>query len=122
MKKLFLAIASAAVVLSAGPAAAMDVGSFLQRADRLMRLGPLAMSEYRVLSAEISRSNAILRAERLAAERQGRRPAYCPDAARPAGPGEIFRALKAIPVAERADTRLTDALRTFYARRNPCPA
>lgn len=121
MRKTLLIAATVAMLTAATPASAADVATFLAQADRLMHRGPLAFREMRALMGQIERSNATLRAERQAAERQGRRPAFCPDPARPATPREIFRALQAVPVSQRANTSVTDALRTFYARRYPCP-
>lgn len=122
MRKTLLIATAAALVATATPVAAADVATFLAQADRLMRMGPLAYREMRALTGQIERSNATLRAERQAAERQGRRPAFCPNPARPASPREIFRALQAVPASQRANTSVTDALRAFYARRDPCPA
>lgn len=102
----------------------MDVATFLGHAEALERLGARAMfsGRARTVMEELKASNAALRAERLAAQAAGRRPAYCPDPKNRATPQEIVAALRNIPAAQRSRIELKDALRTFYNRRYPCPA
>ncbi|HEY0131355.1 MAG TPA: hypothetical protein VGB57_08110, partial [Allosphingosinicella sp.] len=81
MKFKLLAAALLAVV-PLGAAQAMDVATFLIKADALEKKGMLALmsSDYKLLMGEIRSQGAALRAERLAAERAGRKGAYCPPA------------------------------------------
>lgn len=76
------AISAAALLflLPITAAQAMDVATFLTKAEALQRKGPIAMAgaEARSLMSEVQTATRALKAERLAAEAAGRRPAYCP--------------------------------------------
>jgi hypothetical protein len=115
-------VAAALVALLAGPAAAMDVATFLDKAEALQRKGPLALlsGDVKLLMGELNGASKALRAERLAAKAAGRTPAYCPPETGRLSSGEILTAFQAIPPAERAGTEVKDALRSLYARRFPC--
>ena len=65
---------------------------------------------------------AALRAERLAAEKAGRRPAYCPPAKPVLTAQEVLAAFRTIPVARRPQIQVKDALRALNARKFPCRA
>ena len=122
VKKLMLVAA-----LIALPAAlqAMTVAVFLEKAEALKSRGALAMfsSDLRLLKGEVRTAAAALRAERLAAQRAGRRPAFCPP-----GPGgrldsdELLRHFHAIPPAQRTRMEVRDGLRSLLVRKYPCPA
>jgi hypothetical protein len=116
----------AAAMLTIGAAAAanaMDVATYLAKADALRQRGMTAMfsSEARELQTEIRSSGAALKQERLAAQRSGRRPAYCPPGPSSLSVEEIFAAMNAVPPARRARTPVRDALRAAFARKYPCP-
>jgi len=122
MKKLVLTAA-----LIALPAAlhAMTVAVFLEKADALRSRGALAMfsSDLSLLKGEVRAAAAAVRAERLAAVRAGRRPAFCPPA--PGGrfdSDELLRHFHAIPPAQRARMQVRDGLRSLLVRKYPCPA
>ncbi|HYD38713.1 MAG TPA: hypothetical protein VEA60_13935 [Allosphingosinicella sp.] len=119
-KKLLAALALALVPL--GAAEAMDVATFLARADAVRKKGMLAMmsSDYKALRQEILTHSRTLRAERLAAGRAGRRPAYCPPPRTGLGTDEILAAFRSIPAAQRPRTDVKDALRALLARKYPC--
>lgn len=117
------AIAAAALVaLLAGPAAAMDVATFLGKAEALQRKGPLALlsGDVKLLMGELSDATKALRTERLAALAAGRVPAYCPPEKIHLSSDEILAGFQAIPAAERPRTPVKDALRSLYAKRFPC--
>jgi hypothetical protein len=70
------------VLLAAAPlasAAAMPVSTFLAKADRLQRKGPMAMfsGDLRLLTRQIKADGAQLRAANKAAAAAGRPKAYC---------------------------------------------
>jgi len=120
MKKLVLT-----ALLIALPAAlqAMTVAVFLEKAEALRSRGALAMfsSDLGLLKSEVRTAAAAVRAERLAAERAGRRPAFCP----PAGQGrldsdELLRHFQSIPPAQRARMEVRDGLRSLLIRKYPC--
>ena len=117
---LFLVLALA----PAGALHAMDVATFLAKADALQRQGMLAMfsSDIGLLKAEIQDDGKALRAEQAAAQRAGRRPAFCMPAKAEVNSNELIAHLRTIPVAERARTQVRDAFRTLVVRKYPCPA
>ncbi len=117
-----------ALLLAAVPATAlqaMPVSQFLSKADALEKKGAMALfsSDIGVLKKEITDSAAQLKAEREAAVRAGRKPAYCP---REGVKGslnskEILTHFRAIPPARRG-MQVKDGLRSLFARKYPCPA
>jgi len=121
-KKLFAATLLAIVPLAA--ANAMDVATFLAKADALQKKGMMALmsSDYKLLKNEILAQSKLLRAERLTAQRAGRKPAYCPPANQRLGSNELLAAFRTIPVAQRPRVQVGDALRAFLARKYPCRA
>lgn len=118
--KLLAAALLAAVPL--GAAHAMDVATFLAKADALQKKGMLALmsSDYKLLKNEIIAHSQTLRGERLAAERAHRKPAYCPPAKSGLKSDEILAAFRSIPAAQRPRTDVKDALRALLARKYPC--
>ena len=121
MKMKLLAALMLAVV-PVGAAQAMDVATFLAKADALKKKGMMALmsSDYKLLKNEIVTHSNTLRAERLAAEKAKRRPAYCPPAKSGLNSDEILAAFRSIPAAQRPRTDVKDALRALLARKFPC--
>ncbi len=121
MKIKLLAAASLAI-LPLGAAQAMDVATFLVKADALEKKGMLALmsSDYKLLTREIQTQGASLRAERLAAQKAGRKPAYCPPAKQSLTTREVLTAFRSIPAAQRPRVQVKDALRALMARKYPC--
>ena len=102
---------------------AMNVATFLQKADALEKKGMMALfaSDYKALKAEVQNGSAQLRAERIAAAKAGRKPGYCPTAAK--GGVEVKELLahfRSIPPQQRARTEVKDGLRSLLARKYPC--
>src|SRR5215212_877261 len=93
-----LAMFVLACVAAAGPAAAMDVATYLGKVEALRARGMAAMfsSDAQVLQSEITTGGAALRRERLAAIKAGRRPPYCPPDHASLTQQEIFAALTAV--------------------------
>ena len=123
MKTKLLAALILAVV-PIGAANAMDVATFLAKADALQKKGMLALmsSDYKLLKKEIMVHSATLRSERLAAQKAGRRPAYCPPAKSGLNSDELLAAFRSIPAAQRPRTDVKDALRALLVRKYPCRA
>jgi hypothetical protein len=121
-KKLLAAALLAAVPL--GPAQAMDVATFLAKADALQKKGMMALmsSDYKLLKNEVVAQSQTLRAERLAAQKAGRKPAYCPTAKSDLTSNEVLAAFRTIPAAQRPRIQVKDALRAVLARKYPCRA
>ena len=120
MRKMPLA---AALLALAAPANAMDVATYLAKAQHLQALGMAAMfsGDYREMTAEGTAAVHALRQERLAAVAAHRRPAYCPPEHGSLTVEEIIGAMNAVPPARRAHTQVKDALRGGFARKYPCP-
>jgi hypothetical protein len=114
----------AALLLASVPVAAnaMDVATFLAKADALQKKGMMALmsSDYKLLKNEIVAQSQVLRSERMAAQRAGRKAAYCPPAKSGLGSGEILAAFRTIPAAQRPRIQVKDALRALLARKYPC--
>jgi hypothetical protein len=119
-KKLLAAVLLAAVPMAA--AKAMDVATFLAKADALQKKGMLALmsSDYKLLKSEIEANALALRKERLAAEAAHRKGAYCPPAKQALNSNEILAAFRTIPAAQRPRIQVKDALRALLARKYPC--
>jgi hypothetical protein len=117
-------IASLMAAMAATPAAAMDVATFLLKANALKSKGAMALlsSDYKPVMAELDVSGKALRAERLAVEAAGGRPAYCPAGHSPLSPFDIFSGLQAVPPAQQAQVQVKDALRALYSKKYPCAA
>ena len=114
-----------AALLAAAPvtaASAMNVADFLLKADALEKKGMMALfsSDLKLLKGEVETAGKQLRSERLAAEKAGRKPAYCPPAKGGMSPQDLVALLRTIPPAQRPRTELKDGLRTVFARKYPC--
>ncbi|MFN3944154.1 MAG: hypothetical protein ACK4K7_04405 [Allosphingosinicella sp.] len=123
MKKLLFG--AMLVVLPVTALHAMTVATFLQKAEALEKRGATALfsSDLRLLKREVEGATKSLKEERLAAERAGRRGAYCP----PQQGGsmnsrELLDHFRAIPAPQRERTEVKDAMRSLLARKFPCPA
>jgi hypothetical protein len=120
----FPILAGAMLALAPVAATAMPVSTFLAKADKLQKKGPLAMfsGDLRLLMRQVQTDAAELKAENKAAAAAGRPKAYC------TAPGgvklsnrDILSAMQAVPPAQRDRTSTKDALRAYFARRFPCP-
>jgi hypothetical protein len=120
--KFKLLAAAFLAIVPIGAAQAMDVATFLVKADALEKKGMLALmsSDYKLLTREIQTQGAALRAERLAAEKAGRKAAYCPPAKQSLTAKEVLAAFRTIPAAQRPRIQVKDALRALMARKYPC--
>ncbi|TFI59180.1 hypothetical protein E2493_06560 [Sphingomonas parva] len=115
-----LALAVAAMPLAA--ADAMNVATFLEKGEPLMKKGAFALfsSDFKLLKREIEQASAQLRTERLAAEKAGRKPSYCPPAKSGLSPEEIMAGMRAVPVTQRQRADVKDGLRIALVRKFPC--
>ena len=120
------AIAAAALLAAPVPAGAMDVATFLQKAQSLQRLGPLALlsSDFRRLKQLVEEDGEALKAEYARAKAEGRPTRFCPPADdKPRfSKDEFLAALNAVPVDLRATTDTRDVLQGLLERKYPCPA
>jgi hypothetical protein len=119
---------AASLVLVAAPLASAAPGTaqnFLERAERLLAKGPLALvdADYRRLRREGEAAGNSIRLDRLAAERAGRPILYCsPQARARLGNSEFLRGLRAIPSAQRTRMSLKSAMLLVLQRKYPCPS
>jgi hypothetical protein len=115
-----------ALLFAAAPAHAAAPGTaeqFLQRAERLLGKGPLALldGDFKRLSREGEAAGTSIRLEREKAEREGRPILYCsPKPRAELGNMEFIRGLRAIPRAERQRMSLRSAMLLVIQRKYPC--
>ena len=128
MNRRVIAAALLAAALAA-PAAAqnMPLNSFVQRGTALEKKGPMALfhkGEISALMTEMKGASEAVRAERLAAEKAGRKGVYCPPAkgkGQAMGAQKLLAELRAIPAAQARTMTTTDGMRYVVARHYPCP-
>jgi hypothetical protein len=120
MKKFL--IAAACVILPVTAVHAMSVAAFLQKAEALEKKGAMALfsRDVGLLKNEVKGASNALKEERLAAQRAGRQPAYCPPEKASLNSTELLAHFRAIPPAQRERTEVKDALRSLMARKYPC--
>ena len=110
---------------STANAQAMPLNQFLEKASALEKKGVMAVfsSDAKQLKSEMAGSAKGMRAERLQAQAQGKKPAYCPPA-KQAGLNnvEILAHFRAIPAAQRSRMSTKDAFRSLLIKKYPCPA
>lgn len=116
-------LVTAALLALPVAANAMSVGRFVAIADGLEAKGLAALlsSDIKLLKGEIETAGGALRAERLAAGKAGRPPAYCPPKDAALNSRELLAHFRNLPNAARETTEVRDALRDLMARKYPCP-
>ena len=121
MKRIAL-LAALLAALPLGRAAAMDVATFLVKAEALEQGGAMALlsGEVRAVMGEVKAATAALRAERLAAVEAGQRPAYCPPEKGGLDRQELLAGMREVPAEERPRTDSRDAMKAALARKFPC--
>jgi hypothetical protein len=123
MRFLVLGVCLAALPLSAAGAQTMPLSLFLEKANALEKKGAMALfsGDFKLLKKEMGASAEQLRAERVAAEKAGRKPAYCPPAkAEGLAVKEILGHFRAIPPGQRARMTSKDGFRGLMVRKYPC--
>lgn len=120
MKKLIMC--AALMCLTGTAHAAMDVATFLQKADALKAKGPLALfsSDLRLLKSEMETAGKQLRSEKQARDKAGLPPRSCPP--KDAKPMTADQFLAEMHKLSPADQRLPlkDGLLRVAQRRFPC--
>ena len=115
-------------VLLAVPASAiaqnMNADEFHRRAIALQKKGGralLAMGEIRALTKEARGAGETVRAHRIAAEKAGQTPRYCPPKGAPRmGSEEFLKRLSAIPQEDRGKINMLEAMNRILAVKFPC--
>lgn len=120
-------IAGLLVVTAAAPATAqqMNAEEFHKRATALQKKGSralLSMGEIRALTKEVRAAGELIRARRIAAQKAGQTPRYCPPKSTPKrmGTEEFMNRLSAIPRPERQAIDLAEAMNRMLAAKHPC--
>lgn len=122
--RLKMIVAALALSLPAmASAESMNAETFFQKAAALQRKGMMAMfsSDVKLLMKVAKTSGETARAQRLATQKAGRKPRYCPP------PGsqrltsdDFMQRLGAIPRAERQGIDMTEAMIRVLAVKFPC--
>lgn len=123
MRTLLTALVLAGMAVPAAAAQPGTAQHFLDRANRLLGKGPLALfdGDYKRLRTEAVRAGTQIRLEREASERAGKPILYCsPKPRADLGNMEFIRGLEAIPAAERQRLSLKDAMLRVLQRKYPC--
>ena len=118
-----LILAGLMIALPASAAQAMDVATFLAKADALQGKGMLALfsSDIGLLKREITDDVKALVDEARAAASAGRPHPFCPQPGRMAlNSNEILATMRTVPAAERPRTDVRQPLKTLLSRKYPC--
>ncbi|WP_310468859.1 hypothetical protein [Sphingomonas sp.] len=121
LKSMMIGVAMAVFPASAAFAQAMPVADFLAKVEALEKLGPLAAvsPELGLLKAEIGNSSKAVRADQIAADKAGRKLAYCLPAKASMTSEELVAYFVSIPAAERTIS-VGQAFRGFVTQKYPC--
>ena len=123
MRHTFFAATLVSVWSAPAFAQSMPLETFVRKGNALTKRGPLALfsGDLKVLQKEMRGSGDALRAERMAAIKAGKPPAYCPpDGGVKLEAKEILDKLNAIRPAQRARMTSKDGFRHYMTRKFPC--
>ena len=100
----------------------MDVATFLLRAEKLQKKGPLALftSEYRLLTREAEGAGDQLKAENAVLVKAGKPTPDCPPKKGSLSSSELLNGFRAIPAADRPRMSVKDGMRIYLATKWPC--
>jgi len=119
-----MVVAAAAVLVPAAASAqSMNAETFLQRANKLMAKGPMALfsrKEIKSLMKEGQASGQAATARNKADKAAGRPTRYCAPAGTKMGSDEYMKRLAAIPKPERERIDMTEATNRIMAAKHPC--
>jgi hypothetical protein len=107
----------------AANAQSMNAQEFFKRAQALKAKGAMALlsRDLKPMIREAKSAGMKARATRLAAVAAGRSPRYCPPkGSKRLGNEEFMRGMEAIPLAERMEIDLTEAITRMLVRKYPC--
>lgn len=122
MKRRIGAALAAAVLLASPAVAAMDVATFLAKADALKAKGPLALfsGDLKRLKAEMAAAGQQLKAEKAARDKAGLPPRSCPPKGAKMDANAFLDEMRKIPAAEQRTMQLKDGLLWVGRRKYPC--
>ena len=121
MRPVVLALVLAVAPVTALTAQSMPVSQFLSKADALQKKGALALfsSDIGLLKREVQNSAKQLRAEQVAAQKAGRKPATCMPAKASMTSTELLGHFRSIPPAQRG-MNVKAAFASFVNKKYPC--
>lgn len=124
MRLKILLAATALVAPAVASAQSMNAETFLQRANKLMAKGPMALfsrGEIKALMKEGQASGQAAAARNKADKAAGRPTRFCaPPGPQKMGSDEYMKRLGAIPREERARIDMTEATTRIMAVKFPC--
>lgn len=120
----FVGLAGVAILSSPVQAQDMRLDTFLEKAERLERRGPLALvsSDFGLLKGEVEAASSLYR-ERLVADRAGgRAPHSCPPERGSArlGSDDLLAHFRSYPASRRPSITVRRAFFDMMAQRFPC--
>jgi len=122
--RLKLIVAAIAVGMPvAASAQSMNAENFFQKAAALQRKGMMAMfsSDVKLLMKEAKIAGETARAQRLATQKSGGKPRYCPPpGSQRLGSDEFIQRLGAIPRVDRLKINMLEAMIRILAVKFPC--
>jgi hypothetical protein len=123
MRKIAFGLLIAALPATALHAQAMPVSTFLAKAEALKKKGPLALlsGDVGLLKAEVMNSGKALRAEQLAAQKAGQKPATCIPEKAAIGSNELLNHFQAISAQQR-NMSVKAAFASLMRKKYPCSA
>lgn len=115
-------VAAALLCVPATANAAMDVATFLAKADALKAKGVRALfsSDLKVIKSEIATASAQLQAEKAARDKAGLPPRSCPPKGAKMGAEDFMAQMRAIPAAQQRTMPLKDGILWVAQRKYPC--
>ena len=126
MRKTYVVLALASVISLMTPAWAgagdMSVATFLEKAERLQKKGPLALlsKDLKLLQAEMKGTAQSYRAKVVADKKAGLVPHSCPPAEARMNSDELLAHLRSYPVQARSKTTISTAFADLMKKRYPC--
>ena len=123
MRQFAAALFMVALPVTALQAQTMPVSTFLAKANALKAKGAMALfsSDIGLLKKEIQNSAKALRAEQLAAQKAGRKPALCMPAKAAVNSNELLAHFNSIPPAQR-NMSVQAGFAGLIRKKYPCPA
>lgn len=122
--RVLLSITGGALALAMLTAAAgdMSVATFLAKAEKLQKKGPLAMmsSDLKLLMGEMKGAGKAYRARLDADKAAGRPPHSCPPEKMAMDRNEVLTHFRSYPVAERPKVSVRTAFADMTRKRYPC--
>lgn len=120
MKRWFAA--GALLATSTAAHAAMDVATFLAKADALKAKGALGLfsSDLKLIKAEVATASRQLQAEKAARDKAGLPPRSCPPKGAKMNAQDFLTEMRRMPAAEQRTTSLKDGMLWVGQRKYPC--